>query len=171
MRWQVLFIFEEQTMRVGMGYDVHRLVKGRKLVLGGETIVHPFGLLGHSDADVLTHAVCDAVLGAAGMGDIGHHFPDADPQFKEVSSIILLETVSGMLSEKGFSVTNIDATLIAEHPKISPYREKMQRNIADALEIDPALVNVKATTTEGLGYPGKGEGMAAMCIALLHEMG
>jgi len=158
-------------MRVGMGYDVHKLVKGRELVLGGVTIEYEMGLLGHSDADVLTHAVCDAILGAAGMGDIGQHFPDSDPRYKNIHSIDLLKNIAGKIVQKRFSVANIDATVIAEQPKMAPYREKMRQNIAGALEIDPAFVNVKATTTEGLGFTGKGEGIAAMCVALLHDTG
>ena len=154
-------------MRVGMGYDVHRLTPQRPLILGGVTIPWELGLMGHSDADVLVHAVCDALLGAAGMGDIGVHFPDTDPKYKNISSLKLLQHVGEMLGEKGFSILNIDATLLAERPKIAPYRIEMQRNIAAAIDIDASLAHVKATTTEGLGSIGRGEGIAAMCVALI----
>ena len=156
-------------MRIGMGYDVHRLVAGRPLVLGGVTISHETGLLGHSDADVLVHAVCDALLGAAALGDIGTHFPDTDPAFKNVSSLVLLENVSRMVRAAGFRPVNLDATLIAERPKIHPYKNQMRDNIARATGLDPGRVNVKATTTEGLGAVGRAEGMAAHCIALLEK--
>ena len=154
-------------MRVGMGFDVHRLTTQRPLILGGVTIPYKMGLLGHSDADVLIHAVCDALLGAAGLGDIGIHFPDTDPKFKDIDSLLLLKYVGEMLKKDGFSVLNIDATLLAEQPKIAPYRIEMQRNIARAINIDPSLAHVKATTTEGLGSIGRGEGIAAMCVALI----
>lgn len=154
-------------MRVGMGYDVHRLTAGRKLVMGGEVIPHDQGLLGHSDADVLTHAVCDALLGAAGLGDIGHHFPNSDPRFKGVRSILLLEKVREKIQGKGFSVGNVDATILAEAPRFAPFREKMERNIALALQVEPSRVNVKASTTEGLGWEGAGQGIAALCIVML----
>jgi 2-C-methyl-D-erythritol 2,4-cyclodiphosphate synthase len=154
-------------MRVGMGFDVHRLTTQRPLILGGITIPYKMGLLGHSDADVLIHAVCDALLGAAGLGDIGIHFPDTDPKFKDIDSLLLLKYVGEMLKKDGFSVLNIDATLLAEQPKIAPYRIEMQRNIARAINIDPSLAHVKATTTEGLGSIGRGEGIAAMCVALI----
>ena len=158
-------------MRIGLGYDVHKLVAGRKLVIGGVTIPFEKGLAGHSDADVLVHAVCDALLGAAGLGDIGLHFPDNDPQFKDIRSILLLARTLDMLKERGFSIGNVDTTIIAETPKLSSYREEMEKNIAAALEIAPALVNVKATTTEGLGFIGKGEGIAAMSVVILGEHG
>lgn len=154
-------------MRIGFGYDVHRLVAGRKLVLGGITIPYEKGLLGHSDADVILHAVCDALLGAAGMGDIGRHFPDSDPRFKDLASIKLLRSVYAMLRAQGFRVHNIDVTLVAEAPRIAEYKAAMQKKIAQTIEIGPDRVNVKATTTEGLGMIGKGEGMAAMCVALI----
>lgn len=153
-------------MRVGMGYDIHRLTAGRPLVLGGVKIPFHLGLLGHSDADVLIHAVCDALLGAGGLGDIGVHFPDTDPAYSGADSMELLKRVGEMLSEKGNSIVNIDATLLAEKPKISPYRDEMAKNIAGALGIAPHQVNVKATTNEGLGGIGRGEGMAAMCVAM-----
>ena len=156
-------------MRVGMGYDVHRLTTERPLVLGGVTIPCKMGLLGHSDADVLIHAVCDALLGAAGMGDIGHHFPDTDYRFKGISSLVLLKQVGELLSRNNLSILNIDATLLAEQPKIAPYRIEMQNNIARAVNIAPAMAHVKATTTEGLGSIGRGEGIAAMCVALITE--
>ncbi|MGD2099430.1 MAG: 2-C-methyl-D-erythritol 2,4-cyclodiphosphate synthase [Desulfobacterales bacterium] len=154
-------------MRIGMGYDVHRLVKGRSLILGGVSIVFEKGLLGHSDADVLTHAVCDALLGAAGLGDIGTHFPDSDPQFKDISSLTLLSETHRMLTDKGFQIVNLDATVFAEAPKLAPLRQKMQTQLAHAMRINPGQINIKATTTEGLGVIGKGQGMAALCIALI----
>lgn len=154
-------------MRVGLGFDVHRLVSGRQLVLGGVVIPFEKGLLGHSDADVLVHAVCDALLGAAGLGDIGQHFPDTDLAFKDVSSLKLLAKSCEMISAKGLAIQNLDATIFAEAPKLSPYKAAMQKKIAHAIEIEPDHVNVKATTFEGLGMIGKGEGIGAMCIALL----
>jgi len=154
-------------MRIGMGYDVHRLVEGRKLVLGGVTIPFEKGLLGHSDADVLIHAVCDALLGAAGLGDIGLHFPDSDPRLKDISSIIILTKIVEMLNARGFRVINLDSTIMAEAPKISPYKETMEENIARAIEIEPEYVNIKGTTFESLGMIGKGEGIAAICVALI----
>jgi 2-C-methyl-D-erythritol 2,4-cyclodiphosphate synthase len=154
-------------MRIGIGYDVHRLVEGRKLVLGGVTIPFEKGLLGHSDADVLIHAVCDALLGAAGLGDIGLHFPDTDPKLKDISSIKILSKTIEMLNLKGFTVINLDSTIMAEAPKITPFKETMQKNIARTIEIEPECVNVKATTLETLGMIGKGEGIAALCIALI----
>jgi len=155
-------------MRIGMGYDIHQLVEGRKLVLGGITIPFEKGLLGHSDADVLVHAICDALLGAAGLGDIGVHFPDTDPAFKNIYSIRLLALTRDMVSAKGFSVVNLDTTIFAQAPKISPYREQMRKCIADTLGIARDLVNIKATTTEGLGKIGAGQGIAAMCVAMLN---
>jgi len=154
-------------MRIGMGYDVHRLVEGRKLVLGGVTIPFEKGLLGHSDADVLIHAVCDALLGAAGLGDIGMHFPDSDPRLKGISSIIILTKTVEMLNARGFRVINLDSTIMAEAPKISPYKKTMEENIARAIEIEPEYVNIKGTTFESLGMIGKGEGIAAICVALI----
>ena len=154
-------------MRIGFGYDIHRLVKDRELILGGVTIPFEKGLIGHSDADVLTHAVCDALLGAAGEGDIGCHFPDSDPAFKDVSSIYLLSQTYEIIRGKGFSVVNIDATIMAEAPKLQPYRAAMQHNIATTLENADESVNVKATTMEGLGKIGKGDGIAAISVALI----
>lgn len=156
-------------MRIGHGYDVHRLVEGRKLILGGVEIPHSLGLLGHSDADVITHAVMDALIGAAGMWDIGHAFPDSDPAFKDISSLILLERVMAMLKEKGFSVGNVDATIVAQRPKLAPYIPQMRENLAHVMGIDVTHVNVKATTEEGLGFTGSGEGIAAHAVALLIE--
>ena len=154
-------------MRIGMGYDVHRLVEGRKLVLGGVTIPFEKGLLGHSDADVLVHAVCDALLGAAGLGDIGLHFPDTDSEYKDVASIKILAKTYELISGKGFSIINLDSTIFADAPKLSPYRDAMQKNISRTIEIEQDRVNVKATTFEGLGMIGKGEGIGAMCVALI----
>jgi len=154
-------------MRIGIGYDVHRLVEGRKLVLGGVTIPFEKGLLGHSDADVLIHAVCDALLGAAGLGDIGLHFPDTDPELKDISSMIILSETYNLLKGKGFTIINLDSTIMAEAPKITPFKATMQKNIARTIEIEPECVNVKATTLEMLGMMGKGEGIAALCIALV----
>lgn len=158
-------------MRVGFGYDVHRLVKGRPLVLGGIEIPFEKGLLGHSDADVLLHAVCDALLGAACLGDIGLHFPDSDPNYKGVASTMLLAETRKIIRQKGFIIINIDATLVAEAPKIAPYRDQMVTSIAEILGIGKDQVSVKATTTEGLGITGRGEGMAAMCTASLEDKG
>ena len=154
-------------MRVGIGYDVHRLVKGRPLILGGVSIVYEKGLLGHSDADVLVHAICDALLGAAGLGDIGHHFPDTDPQFKDISSLKLLSKTCHMLAEKRFRIINIDSVIFAEEPKLGPYRPEMQNTLAKEMDIASHGVNIKATTTEGLGVIGKGQGIGAMCVALI----
>ncbi len=148
-------------MRTGIGYDVHRLVAGRKLVLGGTEIPYDKGLLGHSDADVLVHAVCDALLGAAGLGDIGLHFPDTDPKYKDISSLTLLTQTSAMIRKKGLTILNIDTIIFAEAPKIGPYRKNMQENLAAAVNVDPDCVNIKATTTEGLGIIGKGEGIGS----------
>ncbi len=155
--------------RIGMGYDVHRLVTGRPLVLGGVRIPFQKGLLGHSDADVVTHAICDALLGAAALGDLGNHFPDSSAEFKDIESIVLLKRCARLLQTKGYVLVNLDVTLIAEAPKISPYKSQMQQNLADALGARPDAISVKATTTEGLGYLGKGEGMAAMCVALIQS--
>jgi len=154
-------------MRVGIGYDIHRLVKGRALLLGGVPIAYEKGLMGHSDADVLLHAICDALLGAAGLGDIGLHFPDTDPQYKDFSSLKLLVETCRMVNEKGFRIVNLDAIVFAEAPKLEPHRQEMQNRIAKSVNIKPQDVNVKATTTEGLGVIGKGEGIGAMCVALL----
>ncbi len=160
---------KEKPMRVGFGYDVHRLVRGRPLVLGGVSIPFHLGLLGHSDADVLLHAVCDALLGAAGMDDIGVHFPDSDERYRDAASTDLLARVVELLEEKGFAVGNVDATLLAEAPKIGPYRMEMRENIARILKVAPERVNVKATTTEEMGFVGRGEGMAAQCVAAIFE--
>jgi len=158
---------EENAMRVGIGYDIHKLVEGRPLVLGGVTIPFDQGLEGHSDADVLCHAICDALLGAAGEGDIGLHFPDTDPRYKDIDSIYLLSQVYKIIRDKGFSVINIDATVLAESPKLQSFREAMQQNIAEAVATASSRVNVKATTMEGLGSVGKKEGIAAICTALI----
>ena len=157
----------EVDMRVGMGYDVHRLVEDRDLIIGGVKIPHTLGLLGHSDADVLLHAIMDALLGAAALGDIGKHFPDTDPQYKGISSIRLLEHVAKLLEEKGYIVENIDATIIAQKPKMRPYIAQMEENIAKALKIGNDQVNVKATTEEGLGFTGTEEGISAQAICAL----
>ena len=156
-------------MRIGIGYDVHKLVADRKLVLGGVVIPFEKGLLGHSDADVLVHAVCDALLGAAGLGDIGRHFPDIDLQYKDISSLILLTETNTMIRNEGFTIRNIDTIVFAEAPKINPFHKQMQENLARAVEVDAGCINIKATTTEGLGTIGKGEGIAAMSVALLEE--
>ena len=156
-------------MRIGQGYDVHRLAEGRKLILGGVEIPYEKGLLGHSDADVLVHAVMDALLGAAALGDIGQHFPDTDPAYKGISSIELLRRVGGLLEEKGYVIENIDATIIAQRPKLASFRPQMAENIAEALHLDPSRVSVKATTEEGLGFTGSGEGIASQAITLLTE--
>lgn len=154
-------------MRVGMGYDVHKLVEGRDLIIGGVKIPHTLGLLGHSDADVLLHAISDALLGAAALGDIGKHFPDTDPQYKGVSSMMLLERVGELVSEKGYVIENIDATIIAQKPKMRPHIPEMEQNIAKALKIDISQINVKATTEEGLGFTGKEEGISSQAICAL----
>ncbi len=154
-------------MRIGMGYDVHRLTQGRKLIMGGVEIPYEKGLLGHSDADVLLHAVMDALLGAAALGDIGKHFPDTDPAYKGISSLKLLGHVGELLQENGFLIENIDATIIAQAPKMRPYIDTMRQNIARTLEIEPGQVNVKATTEEGLGFTGSGEGISAQAICML----
>jgi len=154
-------------MRVGQGFDVHQLVEGRKLVMGGVEIPYERGLLGHSDADVLLHAICDALLGAAGLGDIGRHFPDSDPRYKGIASRRLLREVARLLREKGFGVVNLDATIIAQAPKMAPYIAQMVANIAADLEVAADCVNVKATTTEKLGFTGRGEGIAAQAACLI----
>ena len=154
-------------MRIGHGYDVHRLVGGRRLVLGGVDIPFELGLDGHSDADVLIHAVMDAIIGALGLGDIGRHFPDTSDEFRGISSMILLGRVADLLSERGASVVNIDATLILQKPKIAPYVEEMAKNIATSLGIERRAVNVKATTEEHLGFTGRGEGISAHAVTLL----
>lgn len=154
-------------MRIGMGYDVHRLVEGRELILGGVKIPYEKGLLGHSDADVLLHAIMDALLGAAALGDIGLHFPDTDDRYKGASSIKLLETTASLVEEKGFLIENIDATIIAQKPKMRPFIDEMRANVANALGIDISQINIKATTEEGLGFTGTGEGISSQAICLL----
>lgn len=154
-------------MRIGMGYDVHRLTENRDLIIGGVKIPYEKGLLGHSDADVLLHAIMDALLGAAAFGDIGKHFPDTDPAYKGADSMELLRKVGEMLTQEGFLVENIDATIIAQAPKMRPYIDTMRANIADALELDIRQVNVKATTEEGLGFTGTGEGISSQAICML----
>jgi len=154
-------------MRIGLGYDVHRLVEDRPLILGGVRIPFEKGLLGHSDADVLTHAVCDALFGAAGMGDIGEHFPDSNPLYKGVDSIYLLKQCVKLVRAEGYEVHNIDTTIIAQEPKLSSYKSIILKNLAGALDISTDRIAVKATTTEGLGFVGLGEGIAAMCVALI----
>jgi 2-C-methyl-D-erythritol 2,4-cyclodiphosphate synthase len=156
-------------MRVGQGFDVHALVPGRKLVLGGVHIPHHLGLEGHSDADVLLHAICDALLGAAGLGDIGRHFPDTDAQYAEIDSRMLLRDVAKKLTTQNYRVVNVDATVIAQSPRLTPHFAAMTGNIASDLGVAPAAINLKATTTESLGFAGRGEGIAAMAIALLEK--
>ncbi len=158
-------------MRIGEGYDVHRLVRNRPLILGGERFEYKKGLLGHSDADVLLHAISDALLGAAALGDIGKHFPPSDMKYKDANSLELLKEVGILLKNNGFSVCNIDATLIAEMPQLSPKRDKIIENIATALNIDKNKISVKATTEEGLGFTGRGKGIAARAVALIEENG
>lgn len=156
-------------MRIGHGYDVHKLVEGRDLILGGVKIDHRLGLLGHSDADVLLHAVSDALLGAAGLGDIGKHFPDTDPKYKGADSLKLLEIVAQRVQEAGYRVSNIDVTMIAQRPKLRPHIEKMEANIAAAVGVDVSRINVKATTEEKLGFTGAEQGMACHAVCLLEE--
>jgi 2-C-methyl-D-erythritol 2,4-cyclodiphosphate synthase len=157
-------------MRIGTGYDVHRLVAGRKLMIGGVDVPFEQGLFGHSDADVLLHAICDALLGAAALGDIGRHFPDTAPKYKGISSLFLLEEVRRLLGEAGFRVNNIDATIVAEKPKMAPHIPAMVSNIAAAVKADRSVVNVKATTTEGLGFSGRSEGMAAYAVCTIKKV-
>jgi 2-C-methyl-D-erythritol 2,4-cyclodiphosphate synthase len=156
-------------MRIGQGFDVHALVAGRKLVLGGVEIPYHLGLEGHSDADVLLHAICDALLGAAGLGDIGRHFPDTDAQYAEIDSRMLLRDVARKLAASKLRVVNVDATIIAQAPRMTPHFARMTGNIAADLGVAPAAVNLKATTTEGLGFTGRGEGIAALAVALIEE--
>lgn len=160
-------IYEVKTMRVGFGYDVHRLVEDRKLILGGVEIPYEKGLLGHSDADVLVHAVMDAMLGAAGMGDIGRHFPDSDNQYKGIDSMILLQKVTELLTEAGYIVNNIDVTVVAQRPKLAGYIPQMEANLAKAVLVDEDAINVKATTTEKLGFEGEGLGMSAYAVCTI----
>ena len=156
-------------MRVGFGYDVHPLVEKRPLILGGVQVPYLFGLQGHSDADVLLHAICDALLGAVADGDIGRHFPDTDPQYRDIRSTVLLKRVMTRVKEKGFRVINIDATIVAEKPKLSEFIPRMVKEIEGVLEIEPGRINVKATTSEGLGFIGREEGIAVYAVALLEE--
>ncbi len=156
-------------MRIGHGFDAHKFVENRKLILGGEIIPYPLGLEGHSDADVLTHALIDALLGAAGLGDIGMHFPDTDPAYRDASSISMLETVVDAVRALGFRITNLDVTVLAQAPKIGPFRAAIVGNLAEAVGIEPDRVNVKATTTEGLGFIGRAEGIAASAVVLLEK--
>ncbi len=157
--------------RIGFGHDVHRLVTGRPLILAGVQVPHEYGLLGHSDADVLTHALCDAILGACGLGDIGRHFPDSDPRYKGISSLVLLGKVMAMTHEAGYELKNADLTLVADRPKISPFVERMRETIARVCGVSASQVNIKGTTTEGLGFTGTGEGMAAHAVVLLAALG
>ena len=153
--------------RIGNGYDVHRLVEGRKLILGGVNIPHSLGLDGHSDADVLCHALCDSLLGASGAGDLGKHFPDTDDQWKGVSSLVLLEETAKIIAKRGYQITNIDTTIVAQQPKLAPHIQAMTRNIAECLKIHSDQVNIKATTTENLGFTGREEGISAYAVVLL----
>ena len=153
--------------RIGNGYDVHRLIKGRKLILGGVDIPHGLGLDGHSDADVLCHALCDSLLGASGAGDLGKHFPDTEKKWKGISSLILLEKSGELVAKRGFQISNIDTTIVAQQPKIGPHIESMTTNISETLKIDPTQINIKATTTERLGFAGREEGIAAYAVTLL----
>lgn len=155
------------NIRIGSGYDVHRLVYGRDLILGGIKIPFKKGLKGHSDADVLVHSVCDSILGAAGLGDIGYYFPDSNLKFKDISSLILLEKCNKLILEKGYFIVNIDCTILAQSPRLEPFKKKMEQKIADTLEISSEFVNVKATTTENLGFIGRGEGIEARSIVLI----
>lgn len=157
------------NFRIGHGYDVHRLTAGRKLILGGVCIPHDTGLDGHSDADVLLHAICDALLGAGALRDIGYHFPDNDARFEGISSLILLKKVNELLKAEGFSISNIDATIIAQKPKLSPFIPEMVKNISETLGIEKERVNIKATTEEGLGFTGSKEGIAAHAVALIYK--
>ncbi len=154
-------------MRIGMGYDVHKLVEDRPLIIGGERIAYDLGLMGHSDADVLLHAISDALLGAAALGDIGKHFPDTDPNYKGADSMQLLKVVGMLLEREGYVLGNLDATIIAQRPKMAPHIDQMRKNIASALQVDMGLISVKATTTEKLGFAGRGEGIAAEAVALI----
>ncbi|NLG32821.1 MAG: 2-C-methyl-D-erythritol 2,4-cyclodiphosphate synthase [Syntrophomonadaceae bacterium] len=156
-------------MRVGIGYDAHRLVEGRKLILGGVDIEHNKGLLGHSDADVLVHAICDALLGAASLGDIGRHFPDSDDTYKGIESLLLLKKVGQILDNRGYTVINIDGVIVAQAPRLAPYIKDMESNISQVLNLPLSQVNVKATTTEHLGFEGQEQGISAYAVALIDE--
>ncbi len=157
-------------MRIGIGYDVHALAQGRDLILGGVKVEHSLGLLGHSDADVLVHAVMDAILGAAALGDIGRHFPDTDNSFKNIDSMLLLDRVNQLIKDKGYKVNNIDAVIIAQRPKLAPYIDTMRDNIASRLEVDNDCINIKATTTEKLGFEGRQEGISAQAVCTLDNI-
>ena len=157
-------------IRIGNGYDVHQLVSGRKLILGGVNIPHSTGLDGYSDADALLHALCDALLGAVGEGDIGQHFPDTDPEWKGISSIVLLKQVTAICRDKGFEIANVDTIIVAQKPKLAPFFPDMKKNIAHAMAIDIERINIKATTTEKLGFVGKEEGIATYAVAVLYKM-
>lgn len=154
-------------MRIGFGYDVHQLVPQRKLILGGVEIPHEKGLLGHSDADVLVHSIMDAMLGALALGDIGKHFPDSDPAYQNINSMLLLQKVATLIQKEGYALGNIDCTICAQRPKLAPHIETMQKNIADMLQTDVKNISIKATTTEGLGFPGREEGISAYAVCLL----
>ncbi|RUM90556.1 MAG: 2-C-methyl-D-erythritol 2,4-cyclodiphosphate synthase [Thermovibrio sp.] len=156
--------------RIGIGYDVHRLEEGYRLVIGGVEIPYAKGLKGHSDADVLIHAICDAILGALSLGDIGEHFPDSDDRFKGISSLILLKEVNRIVNKNGYRVVNVDSTVVAQRPKLSPYKEEMRKNISEVLEVPINSVSVKATTTEGLGFEGREEGISAQAVTLLKKL-
>jgi 2-C-methyl-D-erythritol 2,4-cyclodiphosphate synthase len=156
-------------LRVGYGYDVHRLQEGRRLVLGGVEIPHTQGLLGHSDADVLLHAICDALLGAAALGDIGQHFPDSDSQYQDINSLLLLKEVAGILQRTGLRVINVDSTVVAQEPRLAPHIKQMRQNIARFLAIEPEQVSVKATTSEGLGFEGRQQGISAHAVVLIEQ--
>lgn len=164
------FQLDTYAMRNGLGYDAHRLVAGRRLILGGIRIPFESGLLGHSDADVLTHAVCDALLGAAGLGDIGEHFPDTDPAFRNACSLELLTQTCKMIAGHGLQIINIDATVLAQAPRLTSYKNAIRQSLAAAMAVAPDRINIKATTTEGMGSLGRGEGIAALCIATLEEI-
>ncbi|WP_425538201.1 2-C-methyl-D-erythritol 2,4-cyclodiphosphate synthase [Microaceticoccus formicicus] len=157
-------------MRIGNGYDVHALVEGRKLILGGVEIEHEKGLLGHSDADVLVHAIMDALLGALALRDIGYHFPDTESEYKDINSLLLLEKVSELIHNRGYRIINIDSTITAQRPKLSPYIDEMRENVSRVLKIDRDLVSIKPTTTEKLGFVGREEGMEAYCVCLVEEI-
>ena len=156
-------------MRIGFGYDVHALIPNRPLVLGGTTIPYLYGLQGYSDADVLLHAICDALLGAIAEGDIGRHFPDTDPQYKDIRSTVLLKRVAAKMKEKGFHLLNVDATIVAQGPRLADFIPRMEKEISEALAVEAGRVNVKATTSEGLGFAGRGEGISAYAIAMVGE--
>jgi 2-C-methyl-D-erythritol 2,4-cyclodiphosphate synthase len=158
-------------MRVGIGFDAHRFGKGRPLILGGLEIPFHLGLEGHSDADVVIHAVMDAILGAVAAGDIGEHFPDNDDRYRDISSLVLLSEVAGLVEQQGFQIGNIDVAVVLEKPRLSPYREQMQKRIAQALNLEVKKIGIKATTTEGMGFAGRGEGIAAYAVALVEETG